>query len=84
MVTHLTELEGPYDPLRLLAFDPRDLVRFALTASDYWADKALDWIASGVPSSSMRQELTSLEEDRRRPQSLRHRARGARKLLDHC
>jgi hypothetical protein len=47
MVEYLTELENPFDPDQPYAFDPDELIRFALTASDYWANRALDWLTFG-------------------------------------
>jgi hypothetical protein len=40
-----------------LAYEPHALVRFALTASDYWADKALDWLSFGLDATPVRAEL---------------------------
>ena len=53
LVPHLVQLENAYDPSRLLDCDPYDLARFALTAGEYWAGKALDWLSSGLPAGPL-------------------------------
>ncbi len=74
MVPHLAQLENAYDPSRPLDFDAYDLVRFALTTDEYWAEKALDWLSSGLPAGPVASELRALADDKRLPQRLRHRA----------
>jgi hypothetical protein len=81
MVPFLVDLESPFDPDRQLAYDPHDLVRFALTASDYWADRALDWLTFGLSVEPVAQNLRPVIDDRVRPQPLRHRA--LRVLREH-
>jgi hypothetical protein len=80
MVRLLVELEQPFDPDRHYDFAPDALVRFALTASDYWADKALDWLTFGCPIRPVEAELRHVASDRDRPQALRHRTL---RLLKH-
>ena len=75
MVPFLVELEHPFDPDRTYAFDPEELISFALTASDYWSDKALDWLTFGCPVAPVEADLGLLVVDRSRPQPLRHRAK---------
>jgi hypothetical protein len=75
MVEYLTELEKPFDPDRCYAFDPNELIRFALTASDYGAERALDWLTFGCPVAPVEDDLRLLVDDRSRPQPLRHRAK---------
>jgi hypothetical protein len=75
MVPFLVELENPFDPDRTYPFPPEELIRFALTASDYWADKALDWLTFGCPVVPVEDDLDLLVVDRSRPQALRHRAK---------
>jgi len=57
MVPYLVQLENAYDANRSLEYDPYDLVRFALTLNGYWADKALDWLSSGLPADPVASEL---------------------------
>jgi hypothetical protein len=74
MVPYLAQLENPYDANRPLDCDPYDLVRFALGAGEYWADKALDWLSVGLPAGPLEADLRSLADDKGLPQRLRHRA----------
>ena len=74
MVPHLVQLENTYDRSRPLDCDPYDLVRFAFTAGEYWAEKALDWLSSGLAAGPVASELRSLGADKGLPQRLRHRA----------
>jgi hypothetical protein len=63
MVPYLVQLGNAYDANRPLEYDPYDLVRFALTVNGYWADKALDWLASGLPADPVASELRSAATD---------------------
>lgn len=74
MVHFLVDLESPYEFHRSREYDPYELVRFALVASDYWADRALDWLTFGLNVGPVEVALRELIDDRRRPQPLRHRA----------
>jgi len=74
MVPFLIDLESPFDGDRALSYDPFDLVRFALKASDYWAARALDWLTFGLDVDPVSSDLRELADDGSRPQSLRHRA----------
>jgi hypothetical protein len=74
MVQFLVELEHPYDPNRNIGVEPGDLVRFALDASDYWADLALGWLADGLAVSPLVDVLDDYATDTTHPQSQRHRA----------
>jgi hypothetical protein len=76
MLPYLVQLENAYDPKRSLEYDPYELVRFALTMSGYWADKALDWLSSGLPATPVASELRLAADDKRLPQRVRHRAFG--------
>jgi hypothetical protein len=76
MVRFLVELEQPYDPDRNIGVEPAELVRFALGASDYWADLALGWLADGLAVSPLADELRDYAADTTHPQSQRHRAAG--------
>jgi hypothetical protein len=82
MVPYLVQLENAYDSNRPLECDPYDLVRFALTMNDYWADKALDWISSGLPAGPVASELRLAADDKRLAQRVRHRAFGLWKRSD--
>jgi hypothetical protein len=79
MLPHLVDLESRFDFNAFRPYDPVELVRYALGASDYWADMALGWLEEGVPAGSLVDELSVFEEEAGRPQSLRHRARRLRK-----
>lgn len=70
----LTQLEQPYDPDVPPEVDGADLIRFAFSVSNYWADRALDWLEFGFPPAPVKDDLRALVDDRRRPQPLRHRA----------
>ena len=81
MVPHLVDLESDYDVGAARSYDPRDLIRFALTASDYWADLALRWMDQGAPGDGLEESLLDLENQGGRPQPLRHHARRLRRSL---
>lgn len=78
MLPFLVDLEHGFDQGTQRDYDPVELVRFALGASDYWADLAVRWLEQGVPAQSLVHELAAVESESRRPQSLRHRARRLR------
>lgn len=75
MLLHLIDLESTFDPEARHSYDPVELVRFGLQASDYWADLAVQWLESGVDARSTAPELVAVVEDRQAPQALRHRAK---------
>jgi hypothetical protein len=50
---HLVDLETQFDPTVSRDYDSLALVRFALSASDYWAGLALKWPAAGVPAGTL-------------------------------
>lgn len=75
MVPFLVDLESPFDHDRQLAYDPHGLIRYALTASDYWVDRALDWLTFGLAIHPVADDLRTVVDDSSRPQPLRHRAR---------
>lgn len=79
MLTYLVELEARFDVNAFRPYQPVELVRYALGASDYWADLALGWLEVGVPSRPLVDELAAFEARPDRPQALRHRARHLRK-----
>ncbi|KRB75120.1 hypothetical protein ASE01_17325 [Nocardioides sp. Root190] len=81
LLPHLVDLESPYDPDVVLAYDPRELIRYAVESSDYWAERALKWLDQGAPGEGLDDALLTLEEQRARPQPLRHHARRLRKVL---
>lgn len=81
MVPFLVDLEHGFDPDARCDYDPVDLVRFALGASDYWAELAVGWLEQGMPAQALADELAAVEAASRRPQSLRHRAKRLRKSL---
>ena len=74
LIRFLIELEQPFDPERAMGVDPSELVRFALRGSDYWAQRALDWLDSGLDLSPVRTELRAVFADAGRPQAIRHQA----------
>ena len=76
MVRFLVELEQSYDPDRDIGVEPERLVRFALGASDYWADLALGWLGSGLAIAPLAEVLRDYAGDATHPQSQRHRAAG--------
>ncbi|MGW5195171.1 hypothetical protein ACWEOO_38370 [Kribbella sp. NPDC004138] len=79
MLPFLVDLERPLDSGVERDYEPTELVRYAVGASDYWADLALGWLDHGVPTQPLVTELEQLETDKSRPQNLRHRARRLRK-----
>ena len=79
MLPYVVDLETRFDFNAFRPYHPVELVRYALGASDYWADLALAWLEEGVPSHPLMDELTAFEGDADRPQALRHRARDLRK-----
>lgn len=79
MLPHLVGLEAPFNAEIPRAYDHVELVRYALTLSDYWADLALAWLEEGVPIAGLERDLEVLESQRQRSQRLRHRARRLRK-----
>jgi hypothetical protein len=74
LVPYLVLLEQPFDPEQDHGCAREDLIRFALGLSDYWADKALDWLESGGPVEAVKDDLRRLVDDRKRPQPLQDRA----------
>lgn len=81
MLPFLVDLESPYDPEAVSDYDPQDLVRFALEASDYWAGLALDWLDQGAPGDGLESALLHVENQESRAQALRHHARRRRKSM---
>src|SRR4051794_12225439 len=73
MVRYLVELEHPYDPDRNIGVEPVELVRFAIGATDYWADLALGWLADGLAVAPLADVLRDYAADTTHPQSQRHR-----------
>ena len=83
MVPFLVELGHPYDPDRLLTFDPHELVRFALSFTDYWAELALGWLTAGLAAAPVAYELRAYIAERKNPQRLRHAAGRLLKSVEH-
>jgi len=81
MVRHLVDLESPYDATVYRSYDERDLIRYALGTTDYWAERAMGWLEQGVAGVGLDDALLALETQGARPQSLRHHARRLRKSL---
>lgn len=44
LLPHLVDLESRFDVNAFRPYDPVELVRYALGATDYWADLALRWL----------------------------------------
>lgn len=74
MFPHLGDLMAGFDPKVERPYDPVELVRYGLSASDHWIDHALRWLDQGVPAAALMPELKALESDRAHPRALRHRA----------
>lgn len=74
MFPHLGDLMASFDPKVERSYDPVELVRYALSTSDYWVEHALRWLDQGVPVAALVPELKALESDRAHPRTLRHRA----------
>lgn len=81
MLAYLVDLEADYNVSVDRVYDPRELIRFAFGASDYWAERALAWLSRGAPCDGLENDLLDLEEQEARRQSLRHHARRLRKRL---
>ena len=81
MLAYLTDLEAEYEPGASRPYEPRELIRYALRGTDYWADLALRWLDQGAPRDGLEDALLGLEAHTARPQSLRHHARRLRKAF---
>ena len=81
MLPFLVDLEREFDAGVERDYDPTELVRYAIGASDYRADLALGWLDQGVQAQPLVTELEQLEADKSRPQNLRHRARRLRRSI---
>lgn len=79
MLPFLVDLELPYAPDAPTDYEPRDLISYALEASDYWADLALRWLDQGAPTEGLHDALFQVETQSARPQSVRHHARRLRR-----
>ena len=63
-------------PEEAVCISPERLVLFALTASwgSHWPELAVSWLESGLPiSPAIAHALNALSQDKRFPQSVRHR-----------
>lgn len=76
---HLGDLMAGFDPKVERPYDPVELVRYGLAASDFWVEHALRWLDQGVPAAPLDATLTTLTNDRNRPRALRHQARRLRR-----
>ena len=74
LIQYLVRLEEPYFPEFDDTMPTLEVVRWALTLTDYWTERAVTWLEQGVPADSMQTELKDLVDNHRRPQQLRHRA----------
>lgn len=79
MVPLLIDLESTYDSTNARSYDPRELIRYALGSSDYWAELALAWLDQGAPRDGLDDALLDLEGQSSRSQPVRHHARRVRK-----
>ena len=79
MVAHL-ELEAPFQPEALHDYSVPELLKFALTTNDYWAELALGWLEDGAAPGEMEQALRDASRERHLGQALRHRALRLAKL----
>lgn len=64
MLPFLVDLEREFDAGLERDYDPTELVRYAIGASDYWADLTLGWLDQGVPPQPLVTELEQLEADK--------------------
>lgn len=76
LVPLLPQLERSRAESELDDFRATALVRFALTCwSDYWADRALDWVVDGaVETEAVADSLAACSQRKEWPQNVRHRA----------
>ena len=74
LVRFLVQLEQPFDADRDIGIAPTELVRFALGTSDYWANLALGWLASGLATSALADDLRTYAANTQHPQRQRHEA----------
>jgi hypothetical protein len=81
MLPRLVDLEERFEPDNPRDYDPAMLVEYALAGSDYWANLAVGWVEQGVRGDGLEHALIDLENQKIRPQALRHRARRVRKTL---
>lgn len=71
----LVRTEGPLADSDLSAADAAALVSYSLgNGSDWWANRAMDWIEQGIPSADVKDALDHAVDDDRLPQMTRHRA----------
>lgn len=76
MLPYLVDLEAKYDGSVSRPYDPVDLVRYALTTTDYWASLAVAWLETAeIPVGQLRDDLEAVETHAYWPQELRHRAK---------
>jgi hypothetical protein len=52
MLPYLVDLDSRFEAAGPRDYDPVELVRYALSASDYWADLGIRWLEEGVPARS--------------------------------
>lgn len=82
MLPYLVDLETKYDRSISRPYDPVDLVRYALTTTDYWARLAVAWLeTTEIPADQLRDDLAAVEGRAYWPQELRHRAKRVRLMV---
>ena len=72
MLQYLIRLESP--DLDAGPVDAHALIAYALTCGDHWASLAVGHLEAGLLVADLAEQLRVLSQDRRRSQSLRHRA----------
>lgn len=80
MLPHLVDLESNYTSGDERSYEVADLLRYALTSTEYWASLAVGWIEQGAPAVAVLDEVAALEQSKGFSQSLRHRSK---RLLKH-
>jgi hypothetical protein len=76
LLPYLVRLEQPNDPEAEPTMPTNDVLRFALgwIGSDYWPERAVEWLGAGVSAEALQTELKGLVVDPKPSQRLRLRA----------
>ena len=82
MLPYLVDLETRYENSISRPYNPVELVRYALTTTDYWARLAVAWLeTTEIPAGELRGDLAAVEARAYWPQELRQRARRVRLMV---
>jgi hypothetical protein len=70
LLPYLVRLEQPYDPEADPTMPTNDVLRFALgwTGSDYWPERTVEWLETGVSAEALQTEWKALVADPKRSQ----------------